>query len=349
MTTSALSIIPDQTPPASAPRKAEIRVVSDPIAVLDTARFEHMQRIATVMANSNLIPDSLCTQKGENDSKVFLPFERVVANCFLVVNQSVRWNMDPFAVAQCVSVVYGKLCYEGKLIAAVLEGKAGASLEYEITGLGDAMKVVVSATGPDGKLIADSKGRPKVIEGTVGEWKTTGRGSPWDARGGHVRMLRYRGAREWGRVYAPGLMLGVYSDDEMEDLSLNHRAATARVVSDVPPAPPAAQVTHQQETAVQAEEQKADSPPAPPAVDQKSGGDMPDIPAALRRERPTPNLADPETLLKWIDDACKAVTDPHALETMWNDKIAPRLDALIPPDRDEAAGIYRRHEQRLAP
>jgi hypothetical protein len=51
--------------------------------------------------------------------------EQIMANCFLVVNQAVRWNMDPFAVAQCVSVVHGKLCYEGKLIAAIIEAKLG--------------------------------------------------------------------------------------------------------------------------------------------------------------------------------------------------------------------------------
>src|SRR6185437_11744430 len=98
----------------------EVRIVSDPIPVLDTARFEHMQRIATVMAASNLIPDSLC-MTGEKDNKALLPQAQVIANCFLVVNQAVRWGMDPFAVAQCVSVVHGKLCYEGKLIAAIIE------------------------------------------------------------------------------------------------------------------------------------------------------------------------------------------------------------------------------------
>ncbi|MCA1458041.1 hypothetical protein I6F35_33450 [Bradyrhizobium sp. BRP22] len=225
-------------------RRQEVRVVSDPIAVLDTARFEHMQRIATVMARSNLIPHSLCFEKDDEGKLVPLPIDVVTANCFLVVNQAVRWNMDPFAVAQCVSVVHGKLCYEGKLIAAVLEGKLGVELEYEITGLGDAMRVVVSGA-VNGKPVLDSKGRPKEIDGTVGEWKTTGRGSPWDAKGGHKRMLRYRGAREWGRVYAPGLMLGVYSDDEMEDLNASHRAQQARLVNEEPPAPPAARITHE--------------------------------------------------------------------------------------------------------
>lgn len=282
-----IATVDQNTSTALAPiRKQEVRVVSDPIAVLDTARFEHMQRIATVMAHSNLIPDTLCFEK-QGDEKVPLPMEVVTANCFLVVNQAVRWNMDPFAVAQCVSVVHGKLCYEGKLIAAVMEGKLGVELEYEFSGQGDAMKVIVSGA-INGKPVVDSKGKPKTIEGTVGEWKTTGRGSPWEARGGHVRMLRYRGAREWGRVYAPGLMLGVYSDDEMEDLSINHRAQQARLVNEEPPAPPAAQITHQPEEppATSAEELVTTAAPADvvewsePETEEQPADEQPPVPPA---------------------------------------------------------------------
>lgn len=222
--------------PARKPQ--DIRVVSDPIPVLDTARFEHMQRIAAVMAHSNLVPDALCKTKN-GDAMVLLDRQEILSNCFLVVNQAVRWGMDPFAVAQCVSVVHGKLCYEGKLIAAVLEAKLGIDLEYEITGNGDQMTVTVTGA-VDGKPVVDSKGKPKKIEGTVAEWKTTGQGSPWAARGGPARMLRYRGAREWSRVHAPSLMLGVYSPDEMDALSDEGRFRRARVVDDHddPPPPP---------------------------------------------------------------------------------------------------------------
>ena len=44
-------------------------------------------------------------------------------------------DMDPFAVAQCCSVVHGKLVYEGKLVAAVLDAKLGVRLTYaNLTG-----------------------------------------------------------------------------------------------------------------------------------------------------------------------------------------------------------------------
>jgi hypothetical protein len=226
-------------PVTAPPRRSEVRVVSDPIPVLDTARFEHMQRIANVMSYSNLVPDALCKVK-HGDNLVALTPDEIRANCFLVVNQAVRWGMDPFAVAQCVSVVHGKLCYEGKLIAAVLDAKLGMKLEYEFAGDGEAMSVTVRAT-VDGKPVLDSKGEPKTVTGTVAEWKTTGNNSPWSARGGYRRMLRYRGSREWVRAHEPSIMLGVYSPDEMDDLGEGHRTRQMRDVTpraDNPPDPP---------------------------------------------------------------------------------------------------------------
>ena len=241
-------------------RKPEIRVVTDPIAVLDTARFEHMQRIAKVMAQSNLIPDSLCCIK-DGKNLVELPEHRIHANCFMVVNQAVRWGMDPFAVSQCVSVVKGKLCYEGKLIAAVIEAKLGIRLDYEWSGpQGGDRKVVVKGKYPDEMKV-------RTVEGTVGDWKTVGDFSPWQPKQ-YDKMLAYRGTREWARLHAPGLMLGVYSDDELADLADNARANRARVVQAIePPDPDAAGPTPA------AESEKPQEQQAPAAK-----SEIPDIP-----------------------------------------------------------------------
>lgn len=217
-----------QLPAVQTRKPQEIRVVTDPIAVLDTARFEHMQRIARVMASTNLIPETLCME-GKGDQKELLPLETVTANCFLVVNQAVRWNMDPFAVAQCVSVVHGKLCYEGKLIAAVLEAKIGVRLRYEWSGVGEQMRVKVSGKLPDGVT--------EEIEGSVIDWRTIGNNSPWKPAM-YRKMLAYRGAREWCRLYAPGLMLGVYSDDELENITEDARSLRAQDVTPRAPSPP---------------------------------------------------------------------------------------------------------------
>jgi hypothetical protein len=340
-------------------RAQQIRVVADPIPVLDTARFEHMQRIATVMAHSNLIPDTLCFEKNDAGNKVALPLEMVTANCFLVVNQAVRWNMDPFAVAQCVSVVHGKLCYEGKLIAAVLEGKLGVELEYEISGTGEAMQVIVTGTY-NGKPVLDSKGQPKIVKGTVGEWKTDGKGSPWGARGGYPRMLRYRGAREWGRIHSPGLMLGVYGDDEMEDLNTrfaarvddgggppspaanddgggppvpNHAAITSEVVDDGggPPAPAA--------------EQTEDFPGDKPMAGDNFDDGIPDY---LRRSTDKPPISDDEQ--KWLNGLEAAFGDCRDAATLFEQNaelMLPEESSVSVSAWNEACQILDRHIERL--
>ena len=211
---------PDEAPSAnrqvalvqSGPTPArEIRVVVDPVPMLDTARFEHMQRIATLMARTSMIPDSLA--KSGTD---LLPPDQIMANCFMVVNQAVRWNMDPFAVAQCASVIHGKLMWEGKLVAAVIDAKLGIRLKYTFVNdepnrnpEDQRLGVVVSGQFND-------EDEPRTIEGTVQRWHK-GAKSPWANPADWKRQLRYMGAREWARAHAPAIMLGVIAEDEAEE------------------------------------------------------------------------------------------------------------------------------------
>lgn len=57
----------------------------------------------------------------------------------------------------------------------------------------------------------------------------------------------------------------------------------------------------------------------------------------------------PETILKWIDDTLARVDEPEDLENIWVEHCEPKILDMFPPDKDEAQGIYRRHEKRLAP
>lgn len=216
------------------PKRQLIEVV-DPIPVLDTSRFEHMQRIASVMAQSTLIPESLY-KEGTGTEKRELPLSQIISNCFLVVNQSVRWGLDPFAVAQSVAVVRGKLCYEGKLVAAVLDAKLGVRLHHHFTG--DPSKSEYRIYVSDQLWSEDmlAKVKPgmtfpgaRIVDGSVAEW-SAGEKSPWAHPKNYRRMLVYRGARDWARFYEPAVLLGVYTPDEMLDLAENTRASRARDV-----------------------------------------------------------------------------------------------------------------------
>ena len=160
-------------------------------ALVPTSMSEAMQ-LADIMSQANLLPDHLRGKPGD---------------CLLVVMQAQRWNMDPVSVAQCTSVVRGKLCYEGKLVSAALRsmGAIQDDLDFEYSGAGASRKIVVTGTLRSGKV--------RSIDGTVEQWATSNdnwKKSPDD-------MLAYRGTRQWARRWAPSAMLGVYTPDEMED------------------------------------------------------------------------------------------------------------------------------------
>jgi hypothetical protein len=238
-----MNAIVEQKQPTAVRERIE---VIDAVPLLDTSRFEHMQRVATVMARSTLMPESLYMEGKANDKKL-LPYDTIISNCFLVVNQAVRWGLDPFAVAQCVSVVHGKLCYEGKLVAAVLQAKLGMNLYHHITGSGDDTRVYMSdkpfneevtvgdSTGPLVSFLKPGIRIPgvRLFDGSVGEWKTTGTNSPWSPKN-FPRMLIYRGTRDWCRIYEPATMLGVYTDDEMVDMEDTTRSRSARDITPKP-------------------------------------------------------------------------------------------------------------------
>lgn len=238
-----MNAIVEQKQPTAVRERIE---VIDAVPLLDTSRFEHMQRVATVMARSTLMPESLYME-GKKDNKQPLPYENILSNCFLVVNQAVRWGLDPFAVAQCVSVVHGKLCYEGKLVAAVLQAKLGMNLHHHITGSGDDTRIYMSdrpfneevtvgdSTGPLVSFLKPGIRIPgvRLFDGSVAEWKTTGNNSPWSPKN-FPRMLIYRGTRDWCRIYEPATMLGVYTDDEMVDMEDTTRSRAARDITPKP-------------------------------------------------------------------------------------------------------------------
>jgi hypothetical protein len=171
------------------------------LSIFDEGIFTSIMRVADAMAHSPLVPESLRTQKVNGKTEA-LPIEQIRANCFLVTEQAQRWGISPFAAIACASNIHGRLMWEGKLVAGILESNLGVRLNYQYTGTGDGMTVVVSGTIPGEDV-------PRTVKGTVADWKTDQwKGSAYEQR------LAYRGAREWARRHAPSIMLGVVTDDD---------------------------------------------------------------------------------------------------------------------------------------
>ena len=154
--------------------------------------LEQAMRLAEMMARGKLVPQHL------RDSP---------SDCLMVVEQALRWQMSPFAVAQCTSVIQGKLMFEGKLVSAALHssGIMASRLEYEFTGDGDKRAVIARGTlrGED---------QPRDIVVTLKEAKTSNQ--MWTKQ--PDQQLVYFATRAWARRHAPEVMLGVYSPEEFD-------------------------------------------------------------------------------------------------------------------------------------
>jgi hypothetical protein len=179
----------------------QTQVQDGSLSLFDANHYGTITNIASMMAATNTTPETL---RGVRDRQTFtaFPIEEIKANCFMVVEQAMRWGLSPFACAQHASIVRGKLMWEGKLVAAVLDQLTGVRLKYDYSGAGVNRKVTVS-----GKFADETEVR--TVTGLVKDWKT----SQWTETN-YDQRLAYRGAREWSRRHAPSAMLGITTSDE---------------------------------------------------------------------------------------------------------------------------------------
>lgn len=172
-----------------------------PSAMMEPVRFDHLAKVARVLADSSCMPASA---KGGDAQETY-------ANAFMIANISDRWGVDPFICAQAVSFVHGRMMFEGKLIYAVIQQALGIDLDFDHTYNEKGEAIGIKVTGPrrDGKLVS--------IVGTLEGWQTKDRSGAVLGQWKHPQsfmQLIYRGAREWCRAYAPGIIVGVYGTDE---------------------------------------------------------------------------------------------------------------------------------------
>jgi len=172
------------------------------------------------MASAKLVPAAL--QKSPGD-------------CLLVIEQAMRWGMSPFAAAQEVSVIQGKLMYSGKIVAAAVQsaGILSGRLSYEYSGEAEERAVTVSGT-----LRGESVPRSVTVA-----WKdAVTQNGIWKKQ--PDQQLAYHGARVWARRHVPEVMLGVYSPEEMDTFAGPTIDATPEPTKPTPVQQPNADIPH---------------------------------------------------------------------------------------------------------
>jgi len=135
-------------------------------------------------------------------------------SCMEIVDRAMAWNMSAFAVAHCSFEVKGRIGYEGKLIAAACESTAALTadgFDFEYSGEGRNRKITVTAT-------VRGQSKPRTVEldfenaHTVDKQGNVNKQWVKDVD----QMLCYAGVRKWVRRWRPGVLLGVYSREELQ-------------------------------------------------------------------------------------------------------------------------------------
>ena len=186
--------------------------------LFDTDRFEQMQRSAQALMSSSILPADI---RGESPAQCF-------SNLMVASNIAQQFGMSLLAVVQTMSMVHGKIVFEGKAIAAMLTGR-GIRLHYHYTGERGTPGYRIYVWDQDFATLTDAQldelkpghypRGARMIDGSVADWQTFDKGGkPLKQWVGTAQrnQLAYRGAREWARLYEPGTMLGVYGDDEID-------------------------------------------------------------------------------------------------------------------------------------
>jgi hypothetical protein len=168
--------------------------------VFAPAQFEHAQRIAKLLSSSDLVPNQY---KGN------------IANTMVALEMAHRMNASPLMVMQNLHIIHGRPSWGSSFIIASLNscGRFG-TLRFEST------PTSCKAVTMDKQSGAILEGPTVTMEMAKLEGWLDKPGSKWKTM--PELMLKYRAAAFFGRLYAPEIMMGLYSADEVVDIAANN-------------------------------------------------------------------------------------------------------------------------------
>lgn len=208
------------------------------------ASFELMQRAAKLLCSSTLVPSAYraVIEKLDRYGKVKERRDNpnALANAVVALNMSQRMGADPLMIMQNLYVIEGRPSWSSQFIVAAINGCGKFSpLRFAVRDLGE--KVVeynetfwengerqtrkIKASIIDRECIAWAieratnerlEGPAVTIEMAVKEGWYTKNGSKWQTM--PDVMMRYRAASFFGRLYAPELLMGLKTVDEVHDI-----------------------------------------------------------------------------------------------------------------------------------
>jgi hypothetical protein len=168
----------------------------------DATKFAHIQRVAKMFASSNLVPDV---------------FKNHDANVIIALEMSNRMGASPLMVMQNLDIIYGRPAFRSTFNIASINA-CGRFTPLRFVEVGEKGKETwgffAQATARvDGFLC---KGTTVTMEIARLEGWIDKKGSKWKTM--PELMLQYRAATWWTRMYAPELLMGFQTSDEVIEI-----------------------------------------------------------------------------------------------------------------------------------
>lgn len=212
--------------------------------MMDASGMDRMIRFAELMASGrSTIPAHLRGNAGD---------------CLAVTMQAMSWGMNPHAVAQKTHIVNGTLGYEAQLVAAAINASRVVSDRFKFEWFGPWEKIVGKFKEVESRTKKDDNGNakkyivpawdqkdehglgvrvsatirgesePRALELLMTQARTRN-STLWTED--PKQQLAYLAQKRWARLYAPDVILGVYTPDEFEQSSATREMGPADVVS----------------------------------------------------------------------------------------------------------------------
>ena len=161
--------------------------------------FEAGQRVCKMLSSSSLVPTI---------------YQGNVANTFIALEMATRTGSSPLAVMQNLYIVHGRPGWSAQFVIAALNSCGKFSpLRFEMTGEGD--KRTCKAWAVEHGTGERLEGPPVSVEMAKAEGWYGKNGSKWQTM--PELMLRYRAATFFGRLYAPDILMGMRTSEELQD------------------------------------------------------------------------------------------------------------------------------------
>jgi len=182
-------------------------------SVFSIKSFEHSQRVAKALASSSLVPKD---------------YQNRVDNTLIAMEMAHRIGASPLMVMQNLNIIHGKPSWSSTFIIAAIN-KCGrfAPLRFEFSGTADDYGCTAWTYGKDGEKLMGPKVTWKMVraEGWLDK-----NGSKWKTM--HDLMFQYRSAAFFGRLYAPDILMGMHSMEEVIDMGVAEPVLQSQVTKE---------------------------------------------------------------------------------------------------------------------